>query len=338
MRSRNLLHLLPLALLIALLGLPRFDRADYLIDSVTTAGMTSTEALMDAGKYIGMVEYFRGEAPASVLRSPWAYRPLSPVLVSVLPFRPLTGINILNLLALIGAMLLLYHIQRDLGVGHRTAWFGCLMFSGSFPTLFYSTIGYVDPVLIFFLTAGLYNTVRQNWGWAILMLALGTAAKEAMLIFLPVLGVALLLKEPSEAIRYSVLGAGVAIWVAIWFAVRAIMPVPDVHSEFVWDPSFIQLAFNGGRFRAWATLVLTFGLPGLLVLYGLYRSGRTGTLRLLPSWPFLPLAVGMAGALLLYAYAWTTVYIDGRALWPLYPFAVPAGTWLFERVRNIETT
>ena len=132
-----------LTVLLVLICLPRFDRRDLgLIGGLTTDGKAATEQLYDASYYVEYLELFRG-IPAKSHKSPFIYRPLVPFLGSLLPFKPMTSINIVNLAflfigcALSHLTLLFVGCRRNLSF--RTA------LRGFFPVFYYGTIGLVDP-------------------------------------------------------------------------------------------------------------------------------------------------------------------------------------------------
>ena len=88
------IYSLLLMLLLLCVTLPRFNRHDFAIGSITSNGI---KELGDAGQYISIVQYFRGNLGVEALEVPFTYRPLVPLVASILPLDPMTSINLVNL-------------------------------------------------------------------------------------------------------------------------------------------------------------------------------------------------------------------------------------------------
>ena len=316
--SRSIRILALLSLAIVLLGLPRFNRNDWLISSLTSQGKQSSVQLADAEKYIATVEWIRGTSPDIELYAPFSYRLLTPLLAAPLPFDSMTSINILNLLFLIGGLFLLYHLLRLLNIDEKPALFGSALFALSFPTFFYVTVGYLDPILLFMLILGLNLIYKKIWWGAALTIGLGFLGKEGVIMLLPVLGVALWQqKEGLPRITLWMLLA-VGLWISLWYGVRAVVPVAN---EFQWSTTSDQLIMNLSRPRSWLTLVLTGATLLIPLALNLIRR-RSITIPPIKGL-YTPLWVGLIVAIGYYGYSWTTAYVDGRMFWPIYIFGIP---------------
>ena len=307
-----------LSLAIVLLGLPRFNRNDWLIGALTTQGKEATGHLADAGKYMATVDWIRGESSHGTLYAPYSYRVLFTALASRLPFDSMTSINVLNVLFLVGTLILLYRLQETLGIQTRSALWGCALFVFSFPTFYYGTVGYIDPGFLFLLALGLNLIYGKIWWAAALTVGLGLLGKEGTIMLMPALGVALWQETRSWKTTLGWLFVATGLWIALWYGVRALVPVAN---QFQWSISLDLLLTNLGRPRSWLTLIMsgsTLLVPFLLLLLRrqpLARPTMKGTYG--PLWTGLGVAIGY------YMYSWTTAYVDGRMLWPVYLFAIP---------------
>ena len=324
--------LLLLALVTAVVAAPRFNRADWLVGPLTGPGLDSSVHPVDARSYVATVRWIRGKIgiwegigqPGEPgLRAPFSYRLVVPGLAATLPLSPMTAINTVNLLLVIATMLLLYRLQRRLSIDEHDALLGCALFTLSFPTFYYSTIGYVDPILVFTIAACLNWIYGRNYLAASLAIGFGLLAKEGIVMMVPVLAVAVWQTTGSwkAAAGWAILAAG--IWTALWFAVRVWLPVPR---DFAWHISLAMLEFNLFRGRSWLTMALCVAT----VLAPLVRMrDRPSKLRLRamdPRW--LPMWTGLMMSSGYYGYSWLVAHTDGRMFWPIYCFAIPIAVYL----------
>ena len=133
------------AVLIAVAAL-RFDQRDVgVISELTGTGVNGN--LGDAAAYIQYVEALRGDVE-SLPSAPFRYRPLTPLLAAPLPLGAMTAINVVNVIALAFAALGIWLTLHRLGCSDRHSSLGAGLFIVSFPTFYYGTIGYVDPLAI----------------------------------------------------------------------------------------------------------------------------------------------------------------------------------------------
>ena len=315
-RGVRLLLLLSVALI--LIGLPRFDRNDWLIGSLTSEGQDASTQLADSDIYIKTIEWIRGEGNESELMAPWSYRLLVPLLAAPLPVRPITGINLVNLLFLIPTLFLLFAVQRRIGIGENLALFGCGVFIFSFPTFYYSTVGYVDPVLLFALALGLFLILEKRWLGASLVIGIGSLAKEGTIILLPLLAVALFLQRRSwkDVIPWTAIA--LILWGAVWFATRKLVPVGNA---FQWEATSDQLSMNLTRARSWLTLALCAASLFFPFVVAIVRRWTIRIPRL--QGDYLILWTGLFFSVAYYLYSWIVAYVDGRMFWPIYIFAIP---------------
>lgn len=271
----------------------------------------------DEVAYAEYVRYFRGHEAAVYPATSW--RPLTPLLAAVLPARPETAINLVNVLALLAVVVVLYRVARRLGAGPGAAWTGAALFVFSFPTFYYGAIGYVDPPALLLTALGLAALLNGRWLLLALWIGLGAAAKETTLVLFGPIAVHLWHTQPRDRALALLIGL-LAVFLAVTAVVRWNAPGPD--GPLFWAPSSDLLDGNLGRGRAWLSGLLTFGLPGLAAVAVLVdrpldlRAGRHAPI----PWT---LAAGMASAVAGWVFAFASAAVDGRTLWPLYVFAAP---------------
>ena len=323
--AKTWLLLLVLSLLVAAVTLPRFNRADYLVDAMTGDRAGHHEV------YVGPVQWIRGKmglygAPdvpgEQLLEAPFSYRLVVPTLAAVLPFQPMTAINMLNVLFVVSAVLLLYRLQRRLAIADRDALLGCALFAVLFPTFYYSTIGWVDPVVVFAVTACLNLIYDRRHSHAALVIGFGFLAKENIVMVLPALAAGAWRTSGSwkQAVLWTMLAT--AIWLGLFVAVRTWVPVP-LHWDSHWYiVSLEMIERNVLRSRSWLTLMLcaaTVAAP--FVLRKLHPLAELRRRAMDPLW--LPMWAGLAGAAAHYGYSWLVAHTDGRMFWPIFCFAIP---------------
>lgn len=297
----------------------RFNQRDVgLIGSLTGTGVEGN--LGDAAQYIRYVEALRGDGP-TLPPAPFRYRPLTPLLAAPLPFEAMTSINVVNVVALTVGTLALWILLRQLGATDRLAGFGCLMFVVSYPTFYYGTIGYVDPLAIALMIAVLAALVARKHVVVLALAVLAALARESTVIVVVVAVVWLWTSglPRREVLRWS------AIWsVAFLVTVAALRVGLHGTGTNVWEPSLDLVSSNARRPRTWISAALTLGVPALLVVVHAKHFARLDRQRR----TFI--AVGIVLSFGLFAYALAAAYADGRFLWPMYAFTIPAAVLLVQ--------
>ncbi len=273
----------------------------------------------DQQHYIDVVQYLRGQTDFSTLNAPFAYRLAGPLLASLLPLEPMTALNIVNLLALGITALLIQRTILLLPRSLEAAFAGAALFVFSFPTFYYGTIGYVDPVLILFLALFVFGCCSQKHSLIATAFLLGCLAKESMLLTVPAY-VAFVWSQPRHTrMRHLMWAAAVlAAGTTVVFAMRWFIPLDH---DLTRVPSLPVLFFNASRPRAWFSTLLSMGIPGSLL--GVLLCLRIGRERLFGHPVGLPLCFGALGSIILLAATFCAAYVDGRPGWMFYPFAVP---------------
>jgi hypothetical protein len=272
----------------------------------------------DARFYVDMVRFYRGEATEKPQAAPFNRRVLAPLAASIIPSKPMTALNIVNVWFLGLGLVFVYCSMRSLGANEEVAWTGSAVFVVSFPCFYYGAIGYVDPVLIGFLSLFVLGLSRRSNWLMIVSLLLGTLAKESMLLAVPAFVMShLMRRETGWATRFWWSLAGVAAAVVPYVALKSLVAY---EWNMAMEASLQTVLANLARPRSWLSFGLSFGLPGAVCSYLAMSASRRR--RLLAHPAGVPLIIGGGGGLVLAIYAIIVAYADGRSIWTIYPFCL----------------
>ncbi|MBL1211749.1 MAG: hypothetical protein HND52_00205 [Ignavibacteriae bacterium] len=323
---KALIWLSILSFVMVLLTLPRFDRNDIFIKSITTDG---TGKLSDSEKYVAITNYFRGEVDAKELLPPFSYRPLVPYIASLLPFKAMTAINLINLAVLIIAIFILYKLLHLLGIDFSSSIIACGLFVVSFPTFYYATIGFLDPSLIFLLIIGTYLIFKNKLISLLIVISFGVFVKETIIILPMILAAYLFFNKRLFKKDGLILLLSIIIFTIGFFVTRLIIPA---NPEVGWMPSIEQLLFNITRPRTFISFILSFGAPGFLSLFIFkYKNSIWLNEKFALT---ATLITGVIISIALFGFAMLSAYADGRFVWTSYPFTVPLAAMVISEFRN----
>ena len=139
----------------------------------------------DSKYFKAYVEYFRGQIPSEAIRPATNWRFLVPLMASQLPFSAPTSINIINAIFLGLSLIIFFKIQQGINVPNQLIWRSIWLFIVSFPTFYYTTIGYIDASLFLFIAASIYATLNKNAWLFTSAILIGLCVKETMVIAAP---------------------------------------------------------------------------------------------------------------------------------------------------------
>ena len=268
--------------------------------------------LNDARYFIAYVEYFRGETPTDVIRPASNWRMLVPCIAASLPFEPLTAINIVNQILLLLSMFMLYYSMLYLKISKGYVWLGMMLFIVSFPAFYYTTIGYVDAGVMFFVGTCIYATLKQSWWLFMCSFILGFLAKESIVVVLPFTVAYLFMKDKR---KYAfVLGLIlIATYLAESYLVRQYAYLtPGEKNNMFWVINLDNIRLNLNRINSLLAPILTMGFVGLIYLFSIKSSMKTNKSL---SWASLIL---LATTFAMYTFAFISTYADGRPFWLAY--------------------
>lgn len=285
----------------------RFNRNDLII----------SRPLDDAAFYIANVEKIRGIEPTTYpYKGPFNERVLGTTIAAFLPFSPLTAINVTNLLFLAAAAYFLFRLARDTGIPEGLSWLGLYLFIFSFPTFYYSTIGYIDPTVLACIFCSLWALYTRRHILFLIAVVLGALSKENIVIMIPVAFMyALLTKDTKTAM---IAGLALLLVLAAGAIVRDI--TSDLSSSPIWwKPDLNRGRFNMSRPNFYISTILSWGLPLLICLWYLFRYPVAVARNLKND---LPVLTGIACILGTTIYMITAAFPDGRNVWVAYCFPV----------------
>ncbi len=308
-------------LLFLLVTLPRFNRHSLIVD----------RPLNDARYFKAYVEYFRGETPSDVIRPASNWRILVPILAALLPFEPLTSVNIVNCVCIALSLLFLFKSICYFAQNTAVAWFGCWLFIFSFPTFYYTAIGYIDPGVMLFVSLGIYVTITQQLWALILTFTIGALAKETIIVLLPFVLVYNWFINSKQALRWSILLFVLYMVINIILRQYAYTS-PEANNPIFWTFSTQAIWLNAHRFNSYAAPLLSFGLPGLLFLW---LNKKMGWLMIKHTPLFLASWAMLIGIVFVFGTTVVTTYCDGRIIWiAYYPLILASMVELDTRYKN----
>ncbi len=293
-------------ILLLLVTLPRFNGNQTFVKQVS----------YDAKYFESYVKYWRGEALTQPLRPATNWRMLSPFVASFLPFEPLTAINILNILFLLGSLTVFYFCLKLLNIQIHVIWQSIWLFIVSFPTFYYSCIGYVDPAAIFFISLGIYAVLKDNFLLFCLSLFVGLLAKETVALLLPFSIVYFWFRPNKKLFYLCVLAA--FLFASEYLLIRAYAPISEGQkAEVFWSSSYQSIQTNLHRTNTWLSLLFTLFPIGILLVI---KHKNTSFKYLLNQPIFAACLAGISCAIGLFIMSFCTTIADGRAIWQSYFF------------------
>jgi hypothetical protein len=325
-RSSETVMVILLVVTVAAMAYPRFDRQDIGPISKYTGKIDGHTSFGDAVYYMNYVDYFRGEKPLDTVDLPFRYRPLIPLIASILPVSsPLTSIDIVNLAALYLTQLLIFALLKRMGFKFGMAILGCFLYTISFPVFYMSTTGYLEACAMCLLTAGALFSIRGNWMLLAATIAVGMFVKENVALLVPVGFASLVARRHSKS--------SIATWTIVFFASYFIpsQVIRQVFGDFHWVMR-LQSIQDNLRLRALLSVMLSFGITGvggILFLINIRQNAKS-----IPGEFMWPIVTGLAFTLLLLLYSMLTAYTDGRFIWPAAVFTIPMTLWVITSYRD----
>jgi len=178
----------------------------------------------DTHRYVAMVT---GE----VVPAPFAYRVLVPGLVRALPVGVAAGFFITTVLFSFLTLVVFERLLRRIAVGERAALLTTAALALTYPLAFYlGHWGLVEPAASLALVLALYFFFSDRPGWMALTLFAGVAAKESVLLLLPLLAWAAWRRGRSPVARLGYAALAIAPPLLLLAFLRALIPVtPSVY-------------------------------------------------------------------------------------------------------------
>jgi hypothetical protein len=297
----------------------RFDRKERLImKHLVTSYEDGTFSQGDSPHYIAAVEYYRGNIDKSELVQPFSYRPLIPIIASVMPIKsPMTAINYVNLAVLLLSAIFLYKLLLYMQFSSMWSFWGGMLYIFSFPVAYYGAVGIIDTAGIMFIIIGLYYLFRNNYWGLVIAVFLGAFAKETVVIIIPVAFIYYLISKDKNWFWKSAMLT--ITFIAPSYLLRLYF---DTGVGYVWQPA-LHTFYENLRPKAILSQIIGFGLPGILMLLFIINWKRLS--KKINQERLWALFSGVILSIMLVGYSFITAYSDGRFIWHLYPFAIPLG-------------
>lgn len=305
------------AALFLLVALPRFNRNSMIVE----------RPMNDARYFVAYVEYFRGEQPSDFIRPASNWRILVPYLASLLPFTPLSAINITNLFCLSISIIILFTCMALLNIRESLCWMGCWIFIFSFPTFYYTCIGYIDPGVMLFTSLAVFFTLKQNFSGLILAYTLGALTKETIIVVLPFTFLYTWYLNRRTAVFW-------ATTIFILFVIENILirqfayVTPGERNPAFWGFSISAVYGNLTRINSFLAPLLSFGIPGCLFYITQRKLSHTEAFKnplIMATWAML------LGAIALLAITAIATFCDGRIIWQMYYPLIISGMLLLDK-------
>lgn len=303
------------------MSIVRWNRQDLIIGKYVGADDKNlgqklgydVEMSLDSYNYVQYVNYYNGKDVSEEVTKPYSYRFLVPMLASLLPFDSFTSLNIINMSSEILTVLFLMYIFGAMGFSDKVQLAGGLIFAVSFPIFYYGVVGLLDAPAIFIITVGIYFIIKNKYLSLAVLLIIGALVNEKTILLLPFF---FAYKYKDKSLKQSVIQSAIYFVLFITVSLVARKLTINADSTFIWTASLDSLFFNLSRIRTYISLLLTGGVPFILLLYSLTRFDKSDKLN-------FALLFGVAMVILMIIYSFTAAYTDGRFMWYIYPFALP---------------
>lgn len=338
--NKKILLMLLLFVSIPLILFPRFDMQDIPLIR-PFVGLHNGELSPDQRNYINFVEYFRNNMPLDSCHAPYSFRPAVPFTASLLDFKPMTSINIINSISIILSVIFIWLTLKALNFSYEMKILGSLLFVVSFPTFYYSTTGYVDATATMLIFAAVYFRIKQQDLILIPVMIISALTKETSIIVFPFLFIHLFFDSENSNAKFNCKAIFKSLlipsdkfkrrsYLLIWLAFISFIAALILSRKFfggygsgsgyLWLPSYEHMMDNVFRVKTYLSLVLALGIPGLFAFLSMIylKKIRLDSI-------YLSFIIGMLTSLLLWVYSYFSAYSDGRFIWTAYPFMIPLG-------------
>lgn len=268
----------------------------------------------DAKYFKNYVEYFRGNPLEIELRPATNWRFLVPLVASYLPFSALTSINLINGLFLAFGLYVFYVALQFLNIPNNKIWQSLWLFLFSFPMFYYSSIGYVDAALFLFIALSIYATFKKQEWLFVLAILLGLCVKETIAISIPFYFFYHFKNNRKSAVFVTL--CTFMLYLFGVYLIRKFAPISlETTRNNFWKFDLNSASINLHRFNSWFSVILSFGLVGLLFFKQLY-SKSFGQITENPL--YLACLASIGSALFLYFLSYFSTIADGRIIWLSY--------------------
>ena len=284
--------------------LPRFNGNQLMVK----------QAPYDAKYFENYVDYFRGNSMELALRPATNWRFLVPLMASYLPFSAITSINLINALFLAFGLFIFYFALQLLNIPNIKKWQSIWLFLLSFPMFYYASIAYVDTALFLFIAVSIYATFKQQAWLFVLAILLGLCVKETIAISIPFYLFYHFKNNKKKSILVTLITVILYFFEVYFIRKYAPISLETTRNNF-WTFNLKSASINFHRFNSWFSVMLSFGLVGLLFFKELF----TKTFRQIIENPlYLSCLACIGSAMFLYFLSYFSTIADGRIIWLSY--------------------
>jgi len=298
--------------------LPRFNGNQLIVKQVP----------YDAKYFENYVDYFRGNSMELALRPATNWRFLVPLMASYLPFSAITSINLINALFLAFGLFIFYFALQLLNIPNIKKWQSIWLFLLSFPMFYYASIAYVDTALFLFIAISIYATFKQQAWLFVLAILLGLCVKETIAISIPFYLFYHFKNNKKKAILVTLITVILYFFEVYFIRKYAPISLENSRNNF-WTFDLKNASINFHRFNSWISVILSFGLLGLLFFKKLF----TKTFRQIIENPlYLSCLACIGSAMFLYFLSYFSTIADGRIIWLsyFYMLLVVNSSWIID--------
>ena len=303
---------------IILITLPRFNRNQIFFKRPQA----------DMAIHTAMVDYYRSGNIDEILLSKDSiaanWRPLFPFIASLIPFSAITSLSLLGVLSIFISVIILKRNLQLMQIPEKNIYKAIYIYIFSFPSFYYTTIGYVDPGLIMMLTLGLYFCLSHRLFLFMIVIFFGVFMKEGIIILIPVLFF-YLYKLNKNLIHISIITfVAIMLFIGLSLVIRENAINSSQSYQLFWSPSIEMIYYNINRPNSWLSFFAVMGVPIFIIL----KNYKKINLLISKNMFVVPLISGVFMSVLMYCFAFTSTVADGRTLWASYPFIIPLSALL----------
>lgn len=304
MKSIGLKYFLLTVILFVIMFLPRFNGNQNIVK----------QEPYDSKYFKAYVEYFRGEIVSNEIRPATNWRFLVPLMASWLPFTAYTSINTINLFFLSISLFIFFRILSFYKIKNNKKWQNIWLFIVSFPMFYYSSIGYVDASLFFFIALSIYATVKDNIWLFLISILLGLCVKEIILISIPFYFFYHYSSQSNKAIW--MLLSTLFLYFLLYWIIKTYAPITnELNKNNFWKFDFKNATTNFNRLNTWLSFIFSFGMVGLLFLNQIFKLSIKN---ILGNNLIIACLSSILTAYGLYLLSYFSTIADGRIIWLTY--------------------
>lgn len=268
----------------------------------------------DSENYILLVSFFRGEIPITETVAPFSYRPLLPLIASLLPFPPELVISILNIVFIVILSWTLFLLSTEFGYSKPASFAASGICSFSWVVAYYGAVVLVDAGAVLCLSIALLLIYRDSNDYSVaLFLLLGTLFKEIALV-----GVLASILWQKKLKPFTLVLPPIA-----YFITRYVFSEGQL--GYIWN--FHLESFTTYLIPTIKTIGLTLGPFAVVFIIALLMRKKNAD-RFDKSIKWLVL-IGIP-CILIFLLGLFMAHFDSRFVWPLYPPLIPITAYGFD--------